>query len=82
VEARTLAVREGGVPSRRSGAPTSGTGTDCLVLAWRTAGAAPLLPYAGKHTAAGHVVGRAVGEAVAAGVAAWLVENGAPAWPG
>jgi adenosylcobinamide amidohydrolase len=72
-EARTLAVREAGVPSRMSGAPSSGTGTDCIVIA------APERPggvrYAGKHTALGHVVGAAVHDAVARGAAAWLAER-------
>ena len=72
-EARTLAVREAGVPSRMSGAPASGTGTDCIVIA------APDRPdgarYAGKHTALGHVVGAAVHDAVARGAAAWLAER-------
>jgi adenosylcobinamide amidohydrolase len=98
VEARTAAVLEARHPSRRSGAPATGTGTDCVVLAWpdtvyygtpkgfRTsrdgapAGnppaphatiAAPAV-FAGKHTALGHVIGRAVGDSVRAGVADWL----------
>lgn len=72
-EARTLAVLEAQVPSRVSGAPATGTGTDCLVVA------APERPggarYAGKHTAVGHAAGAAVHEAVARGVAAWLQEH-------
>lgn len=72
-EARTLAVREAGVSSQMSGAPASGTGTDCIVIA------APERPngarYAGKHTALGHVVGAAVHDAVARGAAAWLSER-------
>jgi len=73
VEARTAAVLEAGHPSRRSGAPATGTGTDCVVLAWPepVAGQAPAV-FAGKHTALGHVIGRAVGECVRAGVADWL----------
>ncbi len=69
-EARTLAVLEAGVRSRVSGAPATGTGTDCIVIAApeRTRGAA----YAGKHTAIGHAVGAAVHAAVARGAAAWL----------
>ena len=72
-EARTLAVREAGVPSRMSGAPATGTGTDCIVIA------APERPdgarYAGKHTGLGHVIGAAVHDAVARGAAAWLAER-------
>ena len=73
VEARTAAVLEARHPSRRSGAPATGTGTDCLVLAWPdpVPGQAPVA-FAGKHTALGHVVGQAVGDCVRAGVADWL----------
>lgn len=68
-EARTLAVLDAGVPSLVTGAPATGTGTDCVVIA------APERPdgarYAGKHTALGYVVGSAVHAAVALGVASW-----------
>jgi adenosylcobinamide amidohydrolase len=72
-EARTLAVLACGIPSRVSGAPATGTGTDCIVVAApeRPGGAS----YAGKHTAIGHAVGAAVHEAVARGAAAWIAEN-------
>lgn len=69
-EARAMAVLEGGVVSRRSGRPATGTGTDCTVVA-APCGAA-VTSYAGKHTALGHLVGRAVAEAVGRGVAVWL----------
>jgi len=63
--ARTLAILEAGEPSRVSGLPATGTGTDCIVVA------APEAPggtkYAGMHTAIGHVVGAAVHAAVARG---------------
>jgi adenosylcobinamide amidohydrolase len=74
-EARTAAVLEAGVPSRRSGLPATGTGTDCIAVAAPSASGGPLR-YAGKHTALGHLVGAAVYEAVAAGAAAWKRENG------
>ena len=81
-EARTLAVVERALPSRRSGLPASGTGTDCIALLCPIAGAdrasvmdsvddASGVPYAGKHTAVGAVVGRAVYDAVSAGAASW-----------
>jgi adenosylcobinamide amidohydrolase len=74
-EARTLAVREASIASRRSGLPASGTGTDCIAIA------APALPraarYAGKHTALGHVIGAAVESAVRRGVEQWLLERSA-----
>jgi len=74
-EARTLAVREADIPSVVSGAPASGTGTDCLVIAAPDARAGAR--YAGKHTALGHVIGASVHAAVAQGVARWLRERGA-----
>lgn len=68
-EARALAVREADVPSRRTGRPASGTGTDCIVVAAPdvTGGAR----YAGKHTELGHLIGAAVVDAVGRGIAAW-----------
>ncbi|HLJ44311.1 MAG TPA: adenosylcobinamide amidohydrolase [Candidatus Binataceae bacterium] len=59
-EARALAVLEAGIKSVRSGAPATGTGTDCIAIA------APLRPdaraerYCGKHTLLGELIGRAV----------------------
>jgi adenosylcobinamide amidohydrolase len=69
-EARTAAVAESHVPSRRTHAPATGTGTDCIVLAW-PATAAAAADYAGKHTTIGHVVGAAVLESVRTGIATW-----------
>jgi adenosylcobinamide amidohydrolase len=72
-EARTTAILDAGVASVRSGAPATGTGTDCIVVA------APLerqgAAYAGKHTALGEVVGAAVHAAVHAGARRWLEER-------
>jgi adenosylcobinamide amidohydrolase len=69
-EAKTTAVLEAGVRSRRSLLPATGTGTDCVVIAApSTAGAAP---YAGKHTEIGSAIGAAVLKAVSSGVRAWL----------
>ena len=72
-EARTLAVLEASVKSSRSGLPSTGTGTDCIVVAW------PIgrrkAQYAGKHTELGHVVGAAVCDAVKQGVLAWQTEQ-------
>jgi adenosylcobinamide amidohydrolase len=68
-EARALAVREAEIASRRTGLPSSGTGTDCVVIA------APDAPnaarYAGKHTELGHLIGASVVDAVTRGIAAW-----------
>ena len=73
-EARTAAVLEARVPSRRSLRASTGTGTDCIVVA------APAAPggerYAGKHTAIGALAGASVREATARGVRRWLEERG------
>jgi adenosylcobinamide amidohydrolase len=71
--ARTLAVREADIPSRQSGLPASGTGTDCIVIAApHRAGA---LRYAGMHTALGHVIGAAVLAATRQGIDTWRRER-------
>lgn len=74
VEARTLAIVEGGYRPDPDQPPVTGTGTDCIVIAARADG--PVETYAGKHTALGEAVGRAVLDAVRPGVADWLEENG------
>ena len=75
-EARTVAVHETKIPSRVSGQPASGTGTDCTVLATPRADLQPNRAevYAGKHTAVGHILGKATYEAVRDGARAWLQE--------
>jgi adenosylcobinamide amidohydrolase len=76
-EARALAVREAAVPSQRTGQPSTGTGTDCIVIAVPDAPGGAR--YAGKHTTAGHLIGAAVHDAVARGVTAWrAAQEGAP----
>ena len=70
-EARSSAVLLAQVPSIRSGAPATGTGTDCIVVA-SPKGDAPL-PYAGKHTKVGSLIGQAVVAATNEGIAAWRV---------
>jgi len=77
-EARTLAVLAAGLPSRRSGAHATGTGTDCIALLTPLAQTAthPADAYAGKHTAVGAALGRAVHAAVEAGVASWVTRYG------
>lgn len=69
-EARTLAVLEASVPSLRSARPSTGTGTDCIVVACPRGPRAER--YAGKHTALGHVVGAAVADSVRRGVSRWM----------
>lgn len=73
-EARALAVREADIPSRRTGLPSSGTGTDCIVIAAPDRASGDR--YAGKHTALGHVIGAAVHDAVSRGIDAWRATVG------
>ena len=72
-EARTAAVLDGRVPSRRSQELATGTGTDCIVVAAPEAGQS--LRWVGKHTLAGALLGGAVREAVARGVRRWIAEE-------
>ncbi len=76
-EAKALAAVESGIRSIVSKAPATGTGTDYLAVAWPPAGAPR--PYAGKHTAAGSVIGRAAFSAVTRGIAQWQNEYGGSA---
>jgi adenosylcobinamide amidohydrolase len=71
-EARTAAVLEARVPSRVTGRPATGTGTDCIVVAAPEDGVPER--WVGKHTAIGAQLGAAVREATARGVAAWLAD--------
>jgi len=71
-EARTVAVLEADVESRRSASIASGTGTDCIAVCCPV-GESPAV-YAGKHTAIGHVVGACALSALQAGVARWRRE--------
>jgi adenosylcobinamide amidohydrolase len=72
-EARTAAMLERTFPSRRSGKPSTGTGTDCVVVT--APRGEPLERYAGKHTLLGALAGGAVREACAQGIAKWLRER-------
>ncbi len=77
-EARSTAVLEAAVPSRRSGAPSSGTGTDCIVIAAPLGDAASgeaAIRFAGKHTVAGHLIGAVVHDAIVEGIARWNRER-------
>jgi adenosylcobinamide amidohydrolase len=60
-EARSLSVLEAGIKSVRSGAPATGTGTDCIAIAAPARGVRAE-PYCGKHTLLGELIGRAVFE--------------------
>ena len=71
-EARTAALLEARVPSVVSGRDASGTGTDCIVIAYPEDGAGA--DYCGKHTELGRRIGWHVRDAIGRGVAEWLAE--------
>jgi adenosylcobinamide amidohydrolase len=73
-EARTAAVLGSGARSGISGAPATGTGTDCIVIAAPEGSRG--LAYVGKHTVAGHLIGACVRETISRGAAVWLEEQG------
>lgn len=68
-EARTLAVLEGKILSMNSTDFATGTGTDCIAIASPVAEDG--IPYAGKHTVLGHLIGTAAYQAVSHGVKCW-----------
>jgi adenosylcobinamide amidohydrolase len=68
-EARTKAVLESNIQSRRSAQFATGTGTDCIVIAAVQGDGES--KYAGKHTIVGHLIGSSVFEAVRQGIASW-----------
>jgi adenosylcobinamide amidohydrolase len=76
-EAKCAAMIGAGVRSRLTGRPATGTGTDCIVVTGhgRSARSAPVVTYAGKHTAIGAAVGEVVTVAVSRGIADWLREH-------
>lgn len=69
-EARTAAMLARAIPSRRTGRPATGTGTDCIVVAAPDEPRGE--PYVGKHTALGALIGASVHEACARGIARWI----------
>lgn len=71
-EARAAAMLEASIPSIVSGRPASGTGTDCIAIAYPTQGEAEV--YCGKHTILGAHIGASVREAIRKGIAEWLLE--------
>jgi len=73
VEARTAAVLDSRIPSRRSGQLATGTGTDCVVIAAPLGSAVGR--YAGTHTPVGAAIGQAVYRAVRTGAEAWKEEQ-------
>jgi adenosylcobinamide amidohydrolase len=72
-EARTTAVASATWPSRRTGSPATGTGTDCIVVAAPLAG--DPLPWCGKHTAAGSALGQAALSVIGDGVRTWVAQR-------
>lgn len=74
-EARAAAMLEARIPSRMSGRSSTGTGTDCFVIAHPREG--QRLSYCGKHTPLGHQIATAVMEVVERGATQWLAEQNA-----
>ncbi len=72
-EARTAAVSAASWPSRRTGEPATGTGTDCIVVAAPLSGEP--LPWCGKHTAAGSALGQAALSVIRDGVGTWVAQR-------
>jgi adenosylcobinamide amidohydrolase len=77
-EAKSAALFERRVLSRRSRALATGTGTDCTVAACpRAAAGTAVREYAGKHTDVGAALGSAVERAIRDGVDRWRRDVGA-----
>jgi adenosylcobinamide amidohydrolase len=75
-EAKSAALFDRGVHSRRSRALATGTGTDCTVAACPRAPARDVRGYAGKHTEVGAAIGSAVASAVRDGIDRWRLDVG------
>ncbi|MFT5683873.1 MAG: adenosylcobinamide amidohydrolase [Myxococcota bacterium] len=73
VEARTAAVSAASWPSRRSGKPATGTGTDAIIIAAPLSGEP--LPWCGKHTAAGSAMGQVAFAVIDEGVRTWVAQR-------
>ena len=72
-EAKTAAVLDSGIRSKKSGQPATGTGTDYPVILSPISDRS--LTYAGKHTSLGAVIGKSVYHAVTMGIDAWKLDN-------
>lgn len=76
IEARTAAILDAAIPSRRSDTLATGTGTDCAVIAAPVAtDGFPAGRHAGTHTPLGAAIGQAVYRAVRRGAEAWKEEQ-------
>jgi adenosylcobinamide amidohydrolase len=77
-EAKTAALFDARIASKKSGALATGTGTDCTVVTCPrvTWGKRPA-PYAGKHTAIGAAIGVVVSRTIRGGIDDWRKETGA-----
>ena len=69
-EARTLAVLENKIQSTKSEKLSTGTGTDCMILACEAEGVEQT--YSGKHTIIGELIGKAVYNSVDCGIKKWI----------
>jgi adenosylcobinamide amidohydrolase len=76
IEARTAAVLDAAVVSRRSDRLATGTGTDCAVVAAPMVGPGlAIAHHAGTHTPLGAAIGQAVYRAVHRGAEIWKDEQ-------
>lgn len=69
-EAKAAALLKMQIPSSRSFALATGTGTDCHVVS--SPNGKVLEKYAGKHTSIGHLIGESVYQAMTQGIRRWL----------
>ncbi len=66
--AKTSAIIEAGVKSKKSNQPATGTGTDCVVVA----GSGEVNEnYCGMHTVLGEMIGKVVKEIISKGIQNW-----------
>jgi adenosylcobinamide amidohydrolase len=72
-EGRVRALYEAKIQSSVSNLPASGTGTDCIAVA--SIGSGPGVPYCGKHTELGELIGCAAHGAVQKGLALSSADN-------
>ena len=73
-EAKTLALIEHKIKSYETNLPATGTGTDCSAIVSKLKGHRE--QYAGKHTLAGKLIGKAVYMSVCESIAKWNPQTG------
>jgi len=76
-EARTLAVLEENIMSKKTNLPSTGTGTDCTVVASKLKEkiTEEELVYSGKHTVLAELIGKCTYSAIRSGIQKWKRDN-------